>query len=113
MSSKSWGPSARRMVFSWPLPRIKTRSPFLASLKASLIAFSRSSSLKRSLSKVLPSFLAPLIKPSAILLGSSSRESSSVMMTISECLARISPLIGRVEGSRRPAPPWIEIILPL
>ena len=77
------------------------------------MAFSRSNSLKRSLPRILPSFSAPLMKPSAMVSGSSSRESSSVMMTISEYLARIRPRIGRVEGSRRPAPPWTEMILPL
>ena len=77
------------------------------------MAFLRSNSLKRSLLRTLPAFSAPSIKPWAIFSGSSSRESSSVIMTMSECLARISPRIGRVDGSRRPAPPCTEIILPL
>ena len=69
------------------------------------MAFWRSSSLKRSWPRILPYFSAPWMKAAAICSGSSSRESSSVIITISECLARIAPRMGLVEGSRWPAPP--------
>ena len=110
-SSKGCAPSARRMVFSWPLPRIKTKSPFLAREMAFSMADLRLVILIIWLS-CMPDFLHPSSNMAMIFSGDSSRESSSVKMQMSLYFPAISPRSIRVVSSRRPAPPKREMMWP-